>query len=65
MNLKNLLVAPLLAPLWGLALVPASPAQEIGTRVETVELDDWSQTEATSYDDLLGRTVLIEFFAYW
>lgn len=28
-------------------------------------LEDFSQTEARSYDDYVGRVVLVEFFAYW
>ena len=30
-----------------------------------IELTDFAQTGATSVDDLFGRTVLIEYFAYW
>ena len=45
---------------------PALPfAQEVGSKMPNVELEDYSQTPAKSYDDFLGRAVLIEFFAYW
>ena len=47
----------------GLAL-PAV-AQDVGSRVGDVELADMAQIEAKSFDDLAGRTVLLEFFAYW
>ena len=41
-------------------------AQSVGKQVpSSVELEDFSQTEARSYGDLFGRAVLIEFFAYW
>ena len=56
------LALPSLA-LLGLEL-PAA-AQDVGSRVGAFELEDWSQTSARSYDDLFGRAVLLEFFAYW
>jgi hypothetical protein len=41
-------------------------AQSVGKQVpSSVELEDFAQTEASSYGDLFGRAVLIEFFAYW
>jgi len=45
----------------------ATPAtgQSVGKTLGKVELDGFTQTGARSYDDLVGRTVLIEFFAYW
>jgi hypothetical protein len=30
-----------------------------------VVLEELAQTGAKSFDDFLGRAVLIEFFAYW
>lgn len=48
------------------ALAAAGRAQLVGSQLpEEIELEDFRQTEAESYDDLLGRTVLLEFFAYW
>jgi hypothetical protein len=47
----------------GLAL-PAS-AQGVGSRIPEVELADFGQTGAKSFEDYYGRAVLIEFFAYW
>ena len=50
-----------------LAAFGAAPtlAQDVGTTVSAVELEDFAQTKAKSYDDLFGRAVLFEFFAYW
>ncbi|MCE9593839.1 MAG: hypothetical protein K8S98_06575 [Planctomycetes bacterium] len=48
------------------ALVVPATAQGIGsTMPPSVELEGYAQTKATSYEDFLGRAVLIEFFAYW
>lgn len=48
------------------ALFPAlSEAQGVGSKVPQVELEDFSQTPAKSFEDFTGRAVLIEFFAYW
>jgi len=46
-----------------LAATPA--AQAIGSKLTVVELEDYAQTGAKSFDDFMGRAVLIEFFAYW
>ncbi len=55
--------------LLGLALAAfAAPAmsQAVGSSMPAVvEVDGMAGSKATSYDDFLGRTVLIEFFAYW
>lgn len=69
MNSKLLLVAP--AVLLGAAVAlsrpaPLVPAQTgVGDLLPPPELEDLSATPAESFDDYLGRTVLIEFFAYW
>lgn len=55
----------LLAPVVLGALAVSAPAQEVGTTVSGVELEAFAQTGAESFDDLMGRAVLIEFFAYW
>ena len=44
--------------------VPAA-AQGVGSKAPPIELEDYAQTKAQSFDDFLGRAVLIEFFAYW
>lgn len=48
-----------------LALAPVATAQSVGKVLSDVSLEGFSQTEARSFDDFLGRAVLIEFFAYW
>ena len=57
--------------LLGLALAVtthfASPAvaQGVGSKMPAVQLEGFAQTGAKSFDDYMGRAVLIEFFAYW
>lgn len=49
----------------GALCLPAA-AQSIGSPLpDKIELADFEQTPAESFDDLYGRAVLIEFFAYW
>jgi hypothetical protein len=40
-------------------------AGTVGNPLPAPELEGLAQTQAKSFDDFLGRTVLIEFFAYW
>lgn len=40
-------------------------AQAPGSKLPPVELEGLAQTGAKSFDDFLGRAVLLEFFAYW
>ena len=47
------------------ALPALSDAQGVGSKVPVVELEGYSNTAAKTFDDFLGRAVLIEFFAYW
>ncbi len=47
-----------------LALAPTLGAQ-VGSPLPPVQLEGLSQTPAKSFDDYMGRLVLIEFFAYW
>lgn len=42
-----------------------SQAQGVGSKLPPIELEDYAQTPAKSFDDFMGRAVLIEFFAYW
>lgn len=48
-----------------LALSPIAGAQSVGKMLSDVDLEGFSQTEARTFDDLTGRAVLIEFFAFW
>ncbi|MCK6445247.1 MAG: hypothetical protein L6Q99_02550 [Planctomycetes bacterium] len=54
-------------PLLALAALHAPVvAQGIGgTMPAVVELEGYSQTKAKSFEEFLGRAVLVEFFAYW
>ena len=49
------------------ALLAALPAagQEVGSRVVSLPLVDFAGTQAISYEEFVGRAVLIEYFAYW
>ncbi len=48
------------------ALVPALDAQgNVGEKLVPPNLEGFANTEATAYGDFAGRTVLLEFFAYW
>ena len=66
--MKKTLLLPAIAGLAALtALVPATtaPAAGVGSPLPEVELEGFSQTKAETFDDFVGRAVLIEFFAYW
>lgn len=54
-----------LAALALVALALPASADVVGSRVETLEIEDLAQTEATGWEDFTGRAVLIELFAYW
>jgi hypothetical protein len=45
--------------------LPATAGGGVGSTMPAVELEGYSLTKAKSFDEYLGRTVLIEFFAYW
>ncbi|MEO0650483.1 MAG: hypothetical protein AAFZ65_07385 [Planctomycetota bacterium] len=61
----RLLSAILAAPILAIGLATSADAQ-VGERLpEGVELKDFAQCGAESLEDLRGRAVLIEFFAYW
>ena len=48
------------------ALYSPANAQGVGSNMPAVvELEGYAQTKAASYEEFLGRAVLIEFFAYW
>jgi len=55
----------LAVPLALAALALSSPAQGVGSAVPKLELEGFGQTKAQSFDDYYGRSVLIEFFAFW
>ena len=43
----------------------ASADAQVGRPLPPAAIEGFSQTQARSLDDLVGRAVLIEFFAYW
>jgi hypothetical protein len=47
------------------ALALPTFAGNVGNPLPRPELEGLAQTKAKSFDDFLGRAVLIEFFAYW
>jgi len=66
--MKKILLLPIVFGLAALVALrtPTPPAlAEVGSPLPEVVLEDFAQTEASTYDDFLGRAVLIEFFAYW
>ena len=47
-------------------LTGVASAQGVGTQIPTrLQLEDFAQTGARSFEDFLGRAVLLEFFAHW
>jgi hypothetical protein len=54
-----------LAVLGVVALSAPARAQAVGSKLPPVELEGLAQTGAKTFDDFLGRAVLLEFFAYW
>lgn len=58
---------PLLGLVLAAATLCASPAsaQGVGSKLPAIQIEGLAQTPAKSFDDYLGRAVLIEFFAYW
>jgi hypothetical protein len=59
------LTQPLVALALSLPLGGALAAQGVGTKLPPLELEDFTQTAAKSFEDYFGRAVLIEFFAHW
>ncbi len=47
------------------ALALLVPCAYAGGQLPQIELTDFGQTKAKSFDDFAGRAVLIEFFAFW
>lgn len=48
-----------------LLLALTAPAALAGRQLTEIELADFAQTKAKSFADYSGRTVLLEFFAFW
>lgn len=47
------------------ALSAAPSAQKQSGAFPAADVDDLAQTEARSFEELRGRLLLVEFFAYW
>ena len=47
------------------ALTIPCAAQNVGSPLPAFKAEGLSQTEARRFDEFAGRTVLLEFFAYW
>jgi hypothetical protein len=48
------------------AILAAGSVAQVGSPLpEKVDLEDFSQTKASSLDDFRGRALMIEFFAFW
>jgi hypothetical protein len=47
------------------ALCGVARAGNVGSPLPETELEGFALTEAKSIDDYVGRTILLEFFAYW
>ena len=60
-----LLPAAIPALALGAASLLSAPAPIPGDKLPTPDLEGFTQTEAESYQDFVGRAVLIEFFEYW
>ena len=61
MNLKQLTGALLIST----ALALPAAAQVVGSPLPNIKLSDFTQTEARNVTDLVGRAVILEFFAHW
>ena len=59
-------IRPLAVALVAGSLCLTAAAQDVGTSMlDEVELSDFAMTEAEEFAEFEGRTVLLEFFAYW
>ncbi len=55
----------MLAGVMTLGLCVTAVADNVGRAMPAFELEGLTQSPAASYEELAGRAVLIEFFAYW
>lgn len=58
-------IRPVLIALAVSALALPSLADNVGKPLPHAELEGFTQSPAKSFEDYLGRAVLIEYFAYW
>ena len=65
MRVSTLLPAALPALALGAVMSMTAPTVSVGDPLPAPELEAMKQTGAKSFDDFVGRAVLIEFFEYW
>ena len=56
---------PLILALALAALSMPALADNVGTALPHADLEGFTQSPAKTFDDYLGRAILIEYFAYW
>ena len=54
----------MLASVMTLGLCAVAVADNVGRALPTVELEDLTQSPAKTYEEFVGRAILLEFFAY-
>jgi hypothetical protein len=59
--IRNLLLASAMT----LGLCTFAFADNVGKKLPVAEIEGLAQSPASSLDELSGRALLIEFFAYW
>ena len=59
--ISNMMLAGVMT--FGLSAVAV--ADNVGKPLPAVELENLTQSPADNFEELAGRAVLIEFFAYW
>jgi len=59
--IRNLFIAAVMA----FGLSTTALADSIGKPLPEADIQGFTQSPASSLDELTGRAVLIEFFAYW
>ncbi|MFQ5503716.1 MAG: hypothetical protein ACE5F1_02835 [Planctomycetota bacterium] len=65
MRVKALYIAPLALGAMAVGARVGTAQVDVGASLPSVELEGFANTKARSLADFAGRTVLIEFFAYW
>jgi hypothetical protein len=63
--IRSLFMAGAMVGAMGVALCTTAYADNIGKTLPEAEIEGLTQSPASSLEELTGRAVLIEFFAYW
>ena len=64
-NWKIMIRNTLMTAVVTMGLCATVAADNIGKPLPAVELEGLSQCEASTFEELAGQAVLLEFFAYW